>query len=129
MEPRVLQSFLKIIPKVGPFKAVAFKIPSKPTEDLYVKSVDKTVDDYTTLLREQRDENLRLANLDCDTGRDTQGGEYSLADKTHAHLLDDLAKHNFNHMSIDLRGNILVFFASPDVSLATGKDVPAQSSW
>jgi len=34
----------KIIPKVGPFKAIAFKMPSPETETLYLKSVNSTVD-------------------------------------------------------------------------------------
>ena len=34
----------KIIPKVGPFKAIAFKMPNPDTETLYLNSVNKTVD-------------------------------------------------------------------------------------
>src|SRR5216684_7419850 len=38
---RVLAFFLRIIPKVGPASALAFKIPSTQTEDMYIKSVDR----------------------------------------------------------------------------------------
>ena len=45
--PEYLSAFwqccLKIIPKVGPFKAVAFNIPSTQTEDMYLKSLDATI--------------------------------------------------------------------------------------
>ncbi len=37
---RVLAFFLKFVPKVGPFKAVDFKIPTQKTEDLYIASVE-----------------------------------------------------------------------------------------
>src|SRR5579863_2920200 len=111
---KVLAFFLKLVPKVGPFKALAFKIPTTQTEDMYVKSINKTIDDYQALLREQRDGHLRLANLDFDTGRETRVGEYSLADKTYARLLDDLAKHNFDQTSPELRENILSFYANPN---------------
>src|SRR6202040_131355 len=50
---RILAFFLKLVPKIGPFKAVNFKIPTKPAEDMYIKSVDVTVQDYSALLREQ----------------------------------------------------------------------------
>jgi hypothetical protein len=28
---------LKLMPKIGPFKAVSFKIPTQQTEDIYIK--------------------------------------------------------------------------------------------
>jgi hypothetical protein len=122
---RVLAFFLKIIPKVGPFKAVAFEIPTTRTEDLYIKSINTTVDDYSALLREQRAGQLTIADLDFDTGRETRAGEYSLADKTYAHLLDDLAKRNFDQASPELRQNILSFYADPNAPNATKKNAKA----
>jgi hypothetical protein len=121
----VLAFFLKIVPKVGPFKAVAFKIPTTQTEDMYIKSINQTVDDYGTLLREQKVGGLKLADMDFDTGRPTRAGEYLLADKTYAHLLDDLAKHNFDKASPELRQNILSFYADPNAQVATKKNAKA----
>ena len=122
---RVLAFFLKIVPKVGPFKALAFKIPTTQTEDLYIKSVNKTVEDYAGLLREQKAEQLTIANLDFDTGRETRAGEYSLADQTYARLLDDLAKRNFEQASPELRENILSFYADANAQVATKKNAKA----
>jgi Zinc dependent phospholipase C len=75
---RILAVFLKLIPKVGPFKAVNFKIPTKQNEDMYIKSVDATIENYAGLLREEDGGSLDLPNRDCDTGRDTRAGEYVL---------------------------------------------------
>jgi len=122
---RVLAFFLKIVPKVGPFKAVSFKIPTTQTEDLYIKSINKTVDDYGSRLREQKVGQLKLADMDFDTGRETRAGEYLLADKTYAHLLDDLAKRNFDQASPDLRQNILAFYGDPNAQVATKKNAKA----
>jgi zinc dependent phospholipase C len=122
---RLLAFFLKIVPKVGPFKAVAFKIPTTQTEDMYIKSVNKTVDDYGALLRQQEQAQLRLADMDFDTGRETRAGEYSLADKTYAHLLNDLAKHDFADATPQLRQNILSFYSNPNAPIATKKDSKA----
>ena len=122
---RVLAFFLKVVPKVGPFKAVAFKIPTTQTEDMYIKSINQTVDDYSSRLREQKAGQLKLADMDFDTGRPTGAGEYLLADKTYAHLLDDLAKHNFDQASPELRQNILSFYADPNAQVAAKKNAKA----
>jgi hypothetical protein len=122
---RVLALLLKIVPKVGPFKAVAFKIPTTQTEDMYIKSINRTVDDYGALLRQQSEAQLRLQDLDFDTGRETRAGEYSLADKTYADLLDDLAKHTFDQVTPQLRQNILSFYADLNAPIATKKNAKA----
>jgi hypothetical protein len=107
---RVLAWILRIIPKVGPFNALAFKIPTTKTEDMYIKSINTTVDQYGALLRDQKQNHLQLRNLDFDTGKSSQAGEYGLADKTYAHLLDDLEKHKFDKLTPELRQSILGFF-------------------
>jgi hypothetical protein len=116
---RLLAFFLKFVPKVGPFKALDFKIPTRQTEDLYIASVNKTLDDYKHLLIEVREKDLHLANTDFDTGRATQAGEYVLTDKAYAQLLDLLTKHNFDQVSTDLKQNILDFYSDTSAPLAT----------
>src|SRR5579863_8792309 len=118
---RVLAFFLKFMPKVGPFKALNFKIPSSKTEDLYIASVVLTVEDYKKLLKEASDNSLHLANTDFDTGRPTRAGEYALTDKAYAHLLDQLSQHNFDQITPELRGNILAFYSDPGAPVATKK--------
>jgi len=41
---RVLSSLLRYMPKIGPFKALAFNNPTPQTEDLYFKSINTTLD-------------------------------------------------------------------------------------
>jgi hypothetical protein len=119
---RVLAFFLKFVPKVGPFKAVDFKIPSQKTEDLYIASVNATLDNYKMLLAETRTKTLRLTNTDFDTGRVTHAGEYILTDKAYAHLLDQLAKSDFGQVTPELRENILVFYDDPNAPIATKRN-------
>ena len=118
---RLLGFFLRFVPKVGPFKALDFKIPTRKTEDLYIASVDKTVEDYTKLLQETTAGDLHLENTDFDTGHVTRAGEYGLTDKAYAHLLDQLAQHNFEQISPELRANILAFYGDPNAPVATKK--------
>jgi hypothetical protein len=116
---KVLAFFLRFVPKVGPFKALDFKVPTRQTEDLYIASVNRTLDNYKNLLREVKAHDLRLTNMDFDTGRVTHAGEYKLTDKTYAHLLDQLAKSKFQQVTPDVRQNILSFYKDPSAPLST----------
>ncbi len=118
---RLLAFFLKFVPKVGPFKALDFKIPTHKTEDLYIASVNHTLDNYKSLLREVDTKRLSLPNTDFDTGRMTHTGEYVLTDNAYAHLLDQLAKKNFDQVTPELRENILAFYSDPSAPNATKK--------
>ncbi|HEV7219735.1 MAG TPA: zinc dependent phospholipase C family protein [Terriglobales bacterium] len=126
---RVLAFFLRIVPKIGPFKALGFKIPTTKTEDMYIKSINQSVDDYGTALKQTKNGQLDLPDMDFDTGRPTAAGEYSLADKTYAHLLDDLAKKHFDQLAPDLRQNILDFYASGKPLISAKKDKKSVSAW
>jgi hypothetical protein len=122
LRQRILAWILRIMPKIGPFRALQFKIPTTQTEDMYIKSVNQTVEDFQTTLRQADRETLHLENRDCDTGKETSPGEYRLSDKTYAELLDELAEHHFDQVSPDLRANILSYYADPRAQLLSRKD-------
>ncbi len=110
---RALGFVVRWVPKVGLLRALGFKLPTPGTEDLYVRSVNKTVDDYRVLLRQVDQGNLQFPNLDCDTGHAASPGEYALCDAAYAQLLEASAKRGFEGMSPDLRANLLAFYADP----------------
>lgn len=126
VKTRILAFFLRLIPKFGPFKALAFEIPTTQTEDMYIKSVGKTVENYASLLREVGSGDFRLPNTDCDTGREPRAGEYVLSDKTYARLLHTLSDIGLDQLTPELRENILAFYATSDAPRATKKD---QKAW
>ena len=119
---RILAFVLKIVPKFGPFRAVNFKIPTTQTEDMYIKSVDDTVENYSHLLEEVANNTLRFPNRDFDTGRETRAGEYVLTDKTYARLVDHLAKQASDPLSAPLRQNVLEFYGNLNDPIATKKN-------
>ena len=119
---RILSTLLRFMPKIGPFKGLGFNNPTPQTEDLYIKSINKTTDDYRALLEEVRAGKLVLPNCDLDDGKRTEAGEYSLADDTYADLLAKLTAHNFDKTSAQLRDNILGFYAGPSLPAETEKD-------
>ena len=122
---RVLAFFLKFVPKVGPFRALQFEIPTRQTEDLYVASVNRTLDNYRALLAEVNKKNLHLPNTDFDTGRITHAGEYSLTDNAYAHLLEDLSRDNFQAVTRELRQNLLAFYQDDKAPIATKRNPSA----
>lgn len=114
---RVLAFLLKILPKVGPLSATKFEIPTQQTEDMYIKSVNLTVENYEHLLRQLDHGPLDLPDRDLDTGRDAQPGEYKLADKTYARLVEDLSTHATGPVAAPLRNAALNYFSAPPESL------------
>ncbi len=48
---RLLAVLLKVLPKVGPLKALDFNIPTAKTENLYFTSINATVDKYGAMLK------------------------------------------------------------------------------
>ena len=119
---RVWSVLLRYMPKIGPFKALAFNNPTPQTEDLYFKSINTTVDQYRIYLQQVRAGSLELVNCDFDTGKITKAAEYSLTDETYAKLLGQLAGRKFDLTSEDLRENILNFYSDLSLPLETKKD-------
>jgi len=113
---------LRYMPKIGPFKALAFNNPTPKTEDLYFKSINTTVDQYRIYLQQVGAGSLDLANCDFDTGKETKAAEYSLTDETYAKLLGQLAARKFDLTSPDLRANILSFYSDLSLPLETKKE-------
>lgn len=119
---RFLAALLRFVPKVGPFKALGFNNPTPQTEDLYIKSINTTVDDYRSLLEQTRAGTLELPNYDLDSGQVATAAEYSLSDETYANLLARLAASKFAETSPQLRGNILAFYSDLSLPITTRKD-------
>ena len=119
---RLFSILLKYMPKIGPFKALAFNNPTTQTEDLYFKSINTTVDQYRIYLEQVRTDSLELTNSDFDTGKLTVAAEYSLTDETYAKLLSQLTERKFDLISPGLRDNILSFYSDLSLPLETKKD-------
>ena len=119
---KTLALFMRIVPKVGPFKAVSFKPPTPEVERLFIESFDATLTSYRGLLAKARTGRLDLQNMDFDTGQPTRAGEYELADETYARLLNRLADRDFESVSPELRQNILAFYGDLNLPIATKAD-------
>jgi Zinc dependent phospholipase C len=119
---RILSTLLRYMPKIGPFKGLGFNNPTAQTEDMYIKSINTTVDQYRALLEEVRTDKLVLPDCDLDSGNRTVLTEYALTDETYAKLLGQLAKSKFDRTTPELRDNILQFYSDLSASTPTTDD-------
>jgi hypothetical protein len=119
---RILSTSLRYMPRIGPFKGLAFKNPTPQTEDIYFKSINSTVDQYRLLLEAVRAGSLVLPNCDLDTGNATKAAEYTLTDDAYAILLAQLSARKFDRTSPELRDNILNFYSDLSAPIETRKD-------
>jgi len=119
----LLAFFFRLVPKIGPFSVFKFKTPTPGAEKLFEASFSGSVTDYERFLHEQKDSGkIELVNDNFDTGTVTGPGQYPLADKTYAQLLDHLAKDHFSKVSPELRKILLDFYSDPNAPIATKKD-------
>lgn len=89
---RIIGALYAILPKIGPFRPLAFKVPPPEAERLFLDSLTRTRARYGAMLTAQRAGRLNLANLDFDTGKPSAPGEYPLADETRRELQKRIGK-------------------------------------
>jgi len=124
-QPGLLVKFLglllRIVPKIGPFKALSFKILTPEAEQLFMKSFNATLDTYRTLVDQLHTGRLDLTNNNLDLGRPTGPGEYEITDEAYAQLLDKLAENRFEKVNPDLRTDIVAFYSNLNAPFVTKK--------
>jgi hypothetical protein len=107
----MLSLIIRIVPKIGPLKALKFKDPGPAAEKLFIASFDTVLVHYAMALRNCGSANSNLTNIDFDTGNITAPGEYGLADKNYDLLVANLEKKDFKLLDHALKQNILDFYA------------------
>ena len=120
---RLLAWILRIVPKAGPFKSLAFRAPTPEVERMFMASFNATVDTDRKLLAELEGGHLQLPNENFDLGAPTIAGQYVGSDLAYDKLLDKLAEHKFAGVSPELRNNMLAYYKDrkPPVSPPTKK--------
>jgi hypothetical protein len=109
---RVLAFVLKILPKIGPMRPLAFEPLTPETERLFLESVAAAHTRYRAALVAVRAGRLRLPNSDFDTGQPVVAGENRLADETFADLLHRQARRGFVDVPPQLRRQLTEFFST-----------------
>jgi len=108
---RVLAFLLRIVPKVGPFRALEYKDPTPATENMYFESMNATLDHFRAQLAELRKTTpATLTDYDCDTGKETRAGEYGRADRTYDKLVRTLNEEHFQQIDEPLRADLAHYY-------------------
>jgi hypothetical protein len=110
---RVIVFLAKLMPRIGPFRTLAFQPPTPEVQRLFLDSFARARALYASFLDNVRANRLNLQNLDFDTGRPTTKGEYSLADDTYVDLAKKLMDRPAADVPAAIRADVNRFFGSP----------------
>ena len=111
----------RIVPKVGPFRALAFKVPTPEAEKLFLDSFARTKERYAQELARVRAGQPSLANINFDVGKETHRGTYALADETYDELLQKLTREKFTGVTAALRADLVRHFGKDPRLNAAGQ--------
>jgi Zinc dependent phospholipase C len=114
--------FIFILPKVGPLQMLAIKGPNEHTEDLYIKSVNRSIVGLRRVLTNFDTIDRYISNRDLDTGLVVKPGGYRLADQTYARLLAMITAHPDNVVPLQLQHDLTDYYADPAAPIFTKKD-------
>ncbi len=114
-KPGLLARFIvfiaRIVPKVGPFKPLAFEPLSPETERMVLDSFDASRTEYRNSLVALRAGSLTLRDIDLDTGQRPAPGANPLADETYADLVTALVKRKATRIGPALHRTLTEHYA------------------
>lgn len=123
---RIISYFIRVLPKIGPLKPFAFKLPTPEAQQLFKASFRQVMTSYCADVARQPADSLAaplvLANVDFDTGYPTRAGEYAKADETYGEWLRKLAARKFENLNPVARQNILTFYSAQVKNPASEKE-------
>ena len=122
---RMLEFLIRILPKVGPLKALAFQAPGPQAERLFQDSFDRTLDDYRRQLLTADLAHPQLPERNLDTGEPTRPAAYRMADACYASLAAKLAERDPSTVDAKLRAEVLAYFADRNQPFAEKKNKKA----
>jgi hypothetical protein len=119
---KTLAVVLRVVPKIGPFRSLSFKLPTPESEELFNRSFAVSVDRYRELISAWSRSRTPLTNRNFDTGKPVKAGDYRRADEAYEKLLAQLQQRRFQGVSPALRASLLAFF-SAEPKPTTSKDL------
>jgi hypothetical protein len=110
LRERILAFIIRIVPKVGPFRALSFKPLTPEIDKLFLASFKAAVDSDRALLTELDAGKLTLPNVNLDTGDPVKFGSYDLADKAYSKLAQKIAGKTPADVPAKIREEVLAYF-------------------
>jgi hypothetical protein len=118
----IYAGWLYILPKVGTLKLLSIKGPEQQTEELYIKSMNRSIKSLRFVLTNFDRIERYIPNRDLDTGLVVKPGGYPLTDRTYAKLLDMITQHPDKVVPNQLKHDLLGYYADPQAPIITKKD-------
>jgi hypothetical protein len=124
-EPTAREKFLgfllRLIPPIGPLRALQLKIPTPAVEQLFMASFNRATSQYAGTLDAAEQKKLDLPDKNYDTGDVTPAGAYRMNDDTQAIWLHKLAEKKFTTVTPDIQQELLDFYRDPNAPVNTKK--------
>jgi hypothetical protein len=119
---RFLAVLLKIIPPIGPLRALKLKMPTPQVEQLFMQSFDHAASQYGVKLDDSRTNQLHLANANYDLGQVAGPGIYRLQDETYAYWMDEVAKKKFATVTPSMTSELLNYYRDLNAPISTKRN-------
>jgi hypothetical protein len=116
---RILAFLLRLVPRVGPLKALGFHMPPPEVEKLFMQGFNESVSHYRATLDQAEHGKVVLANTNFDTGLPIKPATYQLADKTEAKYLRMLAQKGFANVSPGVKAELLRYYSDLKLPFCT----------
>lgn len=111
---------MHLVPKIGPFRALAFKVPTPEAEKMFLESFGRTAERYAQELSAVKGGRLAFTNTNFDVGRPLPRGSYPLEDETYDELIKKLSEgKNKVALPAALRADLVSHFGATDPRVAT----------
>ena len=117
----ILAFLVKLLPPIGPLKALRFKMPTPQVEKLFTTSFDRSATSCRAKAEDAKHSRLQLENTNYDVGVITPAGKYRLDDDTHAYWLHMLAEKHYSTVTQPIEGELLSFYNNLNAPLNTKK--------
>jgi hypothetical protein len=124
---QTLAILLRMVPPVGPLRALRFRMPTAPVEKLFMQSFDHSVQQYQAKLQGVHRDRLVLQNLNYDTGKISARGTYKLEDDAYAYWLNKLAEKSLQTVTVEIKTNLLQYYHGVDAPRSARSNRGSQS--
>lgn len=101
---------IKVVPKVGPLRALHFKVPTAQAEKYFDVSFDTIALRYSNNIKLISRKKDNLKDRDYDTGNPTEECEYILANETYNNWVLKLNDAKFKNISAPVKHNIINYY-------------------
>lgn len=123
---KFLAFILKLLPPIGPLRALKLKMPTPAVEKLFMASFDRSAKQFSQDIDQAMAGSLQLENKNYDVGVVTPAGAYRLDDNVQCFWLGLLAAKNFATVTPPIRNELLSYYGDLNAPIATKRD---QKKW